>query len=347
MAKGPVYILEPGTSLFKSGSSILVKKDGRTIRRVFLHEIADLVIFGDIPLSAQIRNMLLDKGIDLILLNENGGFITKLVREPGKNIPLRVDLFRILRDGRSLLDLRIALFKGACDNKRALLRRYNRERKSNELAAISARLRSLARKSARFETTDKLEAACRIAREIYTGCLGSIVIPDRLHGSAGDADTPGTPLFMIKDFTEMLLRNSLNGILSDAGFDLPAADDLENKLFSPFHEFEPVLVDSLVLTMLNKKIINSRDFRRKRFAGGDRRAFTASGEFRFENEVEFVLEASGMKKIIYHFQKRLSTKVHSPDKKKQLSYERVVERQILRLASSVSAGTIYEPFKYR
>ncbi|MDY6912572.1 MAG: CRISPR-associated endonuclease Cas1, partial [Chloroflexota bacterium] len=95
-------------------------------------------------------------------------------------------------------------------------------------------------------------------------------------------------------------------------------------------EFRPLIADSVVLTLLNKRIITQTDFR---IGKTDR---------------PVILVPEGYKKVLRVFGERLRTHVTIPRLGHRTTYQRLLEIQARVLAHAIEGrNTRYEPFRSR
>lgn len=97
--------------------------------------------------------------------------------------------------------------------------------------------------------------------------------------------------------------------------------------FDLMEEFRSPVVDTVVLQLINRKIIKPTDFTWPTDKGG-------------------VYLCEPAKRIfLKHFEERFSSKTAHPDLKDQVSYRRAIQLQVQRYAKSILGNKVYEPFK--
>jgi len=110
-------------------------------------------------------------------------------------------------------------------------------------------------------------------------------------------------------------------------------------------EFRPVLVDPLVLTLVNKKIIRLTDFYKPEEK--EPAAFDFAEEQPSREGYPILLIYEGMKKFIVHFESRLNQKVMYLPKAQRLSYREVCLEQVRLLAHHLTGDGQYAPYLMR
>ena len=89
--------------------------------------------------------------------------------------------------------------------------------------------------------------------------------------------------------------------------------------------FKPILVDRLIFSLLNKKILNERDFDKKMNS--------------------CLLNDSGRKKVLKAWEERLSKTIMHRKLKKNVSYQHLVKLEVYKLIKHIMKIEEYEPFK--
>lgn len=98
--------------------------------------------------------------------------------------------------------------------------------------------------------------------------------------------------------------------------------------FDLMEEWRSVIVDSLVLRLVNQRIVRPTDFTYPNEAGG------------------VYLEGSARRVFLKYFEERLSSQVSHPDVGNQVSYRRAIQLQIRRYKRCLlDSAVVYEPFR--
>jgi CRISP-associated protein Cas1 len=89
-----------------------------------------------------------------------------------------------------------------------------------------------------------------------------------------------------------------------------------------------VIVDSLVIKLVNQKVLRPTDFSYPTAEGG------------------VYLEGTARRLFLKHFEERISTLVSHPDVQGQVSYRRAIQLQVQRYKRSLmDEAVVYEPFR--
>ena len=84
-----LYVTTPETYLRLDNDTLRVQVHHETRLRVPLHHLSAVVCFGHINLSAPLMHLLADRGIALVLLDDNGRFKARLEGAVSGNVLLR------------------------------------------------------------------------------------------------------------------------------------------------------------------------------------------------------------------------------------------------------------------
>jgi CRISP-associated protein Cas1 len=143
---------------------------------------------------------------------------------------------------------------------------------------------------------------------------------------------PQDPANALLSLAYTLLTNALFTACEVAGLDAYDGFFHADKYGRPalaldlVEEFRPIVADSVVLTVVNNRMLDADDFT--------------------ENEDGGVyLSRRALRKFVGQFGRRLNTLVYHPDAGRALSYQKVFEVQARRLRKCIESGTpAYQPF---
>jgi CRISPR-associated protein Cas1 len=267
-----LYLTEQGSILRKAGDRFLVEKDDEVLLDLPYHKLETVLLFGNIQVTTQALAELLEKGVNLSLFSRQGQYRGSLAPPRGKNIELRLAQFDCYRDGARAIEIARTVVRAKISNGVVVLRRY---RERNQVSAeFEERLKSL-------------EAA-------MTACEGAqtVAVLDGVEGAAahtyftllmefnksgmrwpGRQKHPSTdPLNALLSLAYTLLMHELTALLEGAGLDpylgfLHQVDYGKPSLALDLMEaFRHPAADRLVLTLVNREVLGSDDFR----SGGER-----------------------------------------------------------------------------
>lgn len=267
-----LYVTTPDTYLRLDNETLRVEVNHETRLRVPLHHLSAVVCFGHINLSAPLMHLLADRGIGLVLLDDNGRFKARLEGAVSGNVLLRQAQFQRVADPVFTLDMARASVAGKIKNTRQVLQRGAREAKVEDEANALARLADdLAASLRALPSADSLESLRGVegeaARQYFSG-LSLLVHPDQRADFAMDGRTRRPPrdrFNAMLSFLYAMWMNDCRSALEAAGLDpqvgflhalRPGRAALALDLMEEFRPW----ADRLALTLINRGQLKAHDF---------------------------------------------------------------------------------------
>ena len=355
-----LYLTEPYSVVRKDGDTLLVTipanaKAGTEKRsvRVPLLKVEQVVVMGDSTVTTPALVALLEQNAEVCFCDFWGRFQGRLAPEVSKNVFVRTAQYRAHQDYRQRVLLAARFVRGKLHNQRTLLLRSNRtieEPERKEAVAQAAdtidrlidevdRLRCeedgppdprYPQAKSALGALQGFEGAGAAA---YFGALRLLFKQDL--GFDGRHRRPPTdPINALLSFGYVLLMNHVLSAAQIAGFD-PYIGYLHSEGYGKpalaldlMEEMRTPIVDSVVLTVINKQILQPHHF---------------EGEMGV-----YQLTAAGRKLFLQQFEQRLNTEVQHPVFEYKAAYRRCLELQARPLAKYLLGETpAYRPFQVR
>ena len=267
-----LYVSEQGAVLRKAGDRFLVEKDDEVVLDLPYHKLETVLLFGNIQVTTQAMAELLEKGVNLSLFSRNGIFRGSLSPPRGRNVELRLAQFEHYRDSARALALARAMVEAKIANGLTVLERYREHNEvSGEFEQRRGEVEAALPGAAKAETIaalDGVEGAA--ARAYFTAVMefnrSELPWPGRQKHPSTD------PLNSLLSLTYTLLMHELTALAEGVGLDpylgfLHQIDYGRPSLALDLMEaFRHPLADRLVLTLVNKRMLEADDFQ----AVGDR-----------------------------------------------------------------------------
>jgi CRISPR-associated protein Cas1 len=278
LAEGAVlYLQEQGSYVGKRSEHLVVSKERQEINRIPLAAVRQVVLFGNVQISTQALETLVDQEIPVVMLTPYGRFIGAMTPAPSKNVMLRVNQYRAFAEPAKALALAKAVVKAKIANQRVLLMRSLRGkaqeddepvRGSDDPAAVE-----MARMLARVDEAPDNGVLLGLegqAASMYFGSFGRLLHAP-VPGSAFDFKArnrrpPRDPVNALLSFGyAMLAKDTFSAVLT-VGFDPYLGFYHGGKHGRPslaldlMEEFRAVIVDSVVLTLINNGMLTPADF---------------------------------------------------------------------------------------
>ncbi len=355
-----LYLTEPRSVVQKDGETLIVKipankesgsgaqSDARSVR-IPLLKISQVVVLGDSTVTTPALLALLDQNADVCFCNFWGKFQGRLAPQVSKNVFVRTAQFRCHEEYRRRVALAARFVRGKLHNQRTLLLRSNRGLNDPEIENWAATIRSM------IDEVDRLiieeDGPPNPSRPQEKSALG---ILQGMEGAAASAffsgfgrllkqemgfgkrirRPPTDPVNSLLSFGYVLLMNNVLSAVGIVGFD-PYVGFLHSEGYGKpalaldlMEEMRTPVVDSVVLTVVNKQILRPEHF---------------------ENQFGACqLTTQGRKLFLQQFEARLNTEIQHPEFGYKASYRRCLELQARLLAKYLTGEVpVYRPFQVR
>jgi CRISP-associated protein Cas1 len=311
-----------------------------------LIKIDEVVVLGEVTLTASAIHLLLERDVEITYLSHFGQFKGRLSPPFSKNAVLRLAQYRAHSDMNRRCELARRFVIGKLSNQRTMLQRYNRRQTDTEMRQSIEQMAALLHQLSvlpleqphvahRLASGDNRIAGTPLevilgmegaGSAAYFRCFGKLLSDPKQWPFPGRVKRPPTdPVNALLSFGYALLTNKVASAVQLVGF-----DHFVGYLHSSFYgrpalaldlveEFRPIIVDSVVLTMLNKRILSLDDF------------VVELGAYRLKDE---------RRKVFFtHFEERLNEEVIHPLFGYKVTYRRCLELQA-RLLAKVLTGEI-------
>jgi CRISPR-associated protein Cas1 len=328
-----LYLQEPGAHVGKRSEHLVVRKDGAEIQRVPLAMVRQVVVFGNVQLSTQALECLATNEIPVVFLSGWGRFVAALMPAPTKNVSLRLEQYRRFSDPAEALSLAKAVVRAKLTNQRALLMRSLRSKGEEDADPSRGSAEPAARGMA--ELLNRLERVTESGSllglegqgaSLYFGEFNRF-LKTQPPGEGFDFTTrnrrpPRDPVNSLLSFAYALLCKDCFSALCTVGFDPyhgfyhgTGRHGRPSLALDLMEEFRAVIADSVVLTLINNRVVTPEDF----LTWGRACQLTESGR----------------KKFFQAYETRKSTEVTHPVYGYRMSYSRMLEVQARTLAAYV------------
>ena len=321
-----LYVNEPGSHVGKRSEHLVVKKDGKETAKVPMHALRQVVVVGNVQVSTQALQTLIENEIPVCYLTGHGKFVGAFQAAPKKNVALREAQFRQFADPAECLRLAREVVRAKIANQRTLLMRSLRaggERGSDESAAEG--MARLLRKLDDAGTLGELFGLEGMGAALYFGEFGRFlkVQPpgEGFDFSARNRRPPRDPVNALLSLAYAILAKDCFAAACAVGFDPYKGFFHADRHGKPslaldlMEEFRPVIADSVVLTLVNNESLTPADFLVWRGA--------------------CQLTESGRRAFFRAYEQRRATEVTHPVYGYRMTYGRMLEVQARMLAGAV------------
>jgi CRISPR-associated protein Cas1 len=325
--KKRLYFLTSGTLERESNTLVFLT----TEKKVFMpiKEISSLHVFGEVNLNKRFLEFLTENNVSIHFYNYYGYY-------SGSYFPRRAFNSGIvtLRQAEHYLDnaKRLYLAKqfvgGSINNMRTILNYYD-----NRGTNLSEEIRYLDNFATTSKTTSSVAELMGIegnAKELYYFSFNKILKDPEFNYDTRSRRPPKTKLNTLISFGNGLLYATTLGEIYKTHLDprigyLHSTNSRKFSLNLDVSElFKPFLVDRVILTLVNKSMLNDSDYSRE--LGG------------------LYLTDSGKRKFVQEFESRLSTTITHRVLRRKISYQGLIRMELYKIEKHLLGDRSYSPF---
>ena len=260
-----LYVVEPGARLEKEYHRLLVTKQDEVLLRVPLRRVTQVVLVGNIGATTPALHSLLRENIPLLLMRRTGGLLGRLLPEMGRNLPLRQAQYRRNDDQQFCLGVARSIVTGKLHNQRVLALRILRRRPNADrepLAALRRAETCVCQAADIAELMGHEGAGARAYLAIYRQAFDA-----KWAFVRRTRRPPKDPINSLLSLGYTMLGHALMAALETVGLDPYLGFFHSEKYGRPalaldlVEEFRAPLIDSLVMALVNRRLLGLDDFR--------------------------------------------------------------------------------------
>ena len=292
-----LYVTQQDTVLRKTDERLKVTQKGTTLLDVPMLKVSQVVLLGRVTVTAATVQALLERQTPVCYLSPHGRFIGRIEPALSKNVVLRSAQYRAAFTPAVSLALAREMVRGKLTNMRVLLQRANRGVDNPAIARAVARLKDTLATLDDSPALDHLRGLEGAGSAVYFGVFNHLIKADDVRFVKRVRRPPTDPVNALLSFGYALLAGDIQSAVNAVGFD-PYQGYLHVEHYGRpalaldlMEEFRPLIVDSVVLTCLNKRIIGPEDFTVQlgqvhRLTDAARRKFLTQYEERKNTEIQ-------------------------------------------------------------
>ncbi len=315
----PVYVQENRAKVATSGERLIISVGDEKQAEARLGETSQLVVMGNTYVTTPTIHELMRRDIPITWMSYGGWFLGHTVGAGHANVELRTAQYRASFDDRKCLALARGLVQSKIRNCRVLLRR-NWQANSDDQTKVDVLLdlKRLAERAGRTQEMETLLGIEGAAAAKYFQSFPNLLRPKdesdvNFDMSNRNRRPPTDPVNAMLSFGYAMLARTFVTALSATGFDVYRGFYHQPRYGRPalaldlMEPFRPLIVDSTVMTVINTGTIKAADFVK-----------TPTG---------VNLKASGRKRFIAAFERRLGQEAIHPIFEYRIEYRRMLASQ--------------------
>ncbi|MDP2663055.1 MAG: CRISPR-associated endonuclease Cas1, partial [Dehalococcoidia bacterium] len=254
-----LYVTEPGARIEKEyGRLQVTSRDGDLLMEVPVNRVENVILLGNVGVTTPALSLLMDCGVGLIFLTSSGKFRGRLQGDLSKNVFLRQAQYEHARDGAFCLEMARSLVRGKLSNQRTLCLRLDETETDERVVAAAVEMRSLAQRLNEAPDLASQRACEARGAKVYFSVLRCYLrqgwdFPRRKRRPASD------PVNALLSLAYTFLHQCVFSAIEAVGLDPHCGFYHALKYGRPalaldlMEEFRPLVADSVVLTLINKR----------------------------------------------------------------------------------------------
>ncbi|PMB05740.1 subtype I-B CRISPR-associated endonuclease Cas1 [Fischerella thermalis CCMEE 5273] len=331
--KKTLYIFNHGELRRKDNSLYFESSEGKR-RFIPIEDTSDLYIFGEVDVSKRFLEFVSQKQICIHYFNHYGYYTgTFYPREHYNAGHVVVKQVEHYLDQEKRLLLARTFILGSVSQMIRILKYYQTRIKSGQsiLKDLQHQLTSETDQLQNAKNVEEMMAVEGHAREKYYGAFDTIINDKDFPFEKRTKRPPQNRLNALISFGNSICYTTVLSEIYKTFLD-PRIGFLHATNFRRFslnldiaEIFKPIMVDRLIFTLINKKMLTVKDFEKQ--TGG------------------ILLSESGRKTFISELDKRMKTTVQHRHLGKSVSYRRLIRLELYKLQKHILGEKVYEPYQ--
>lgn len=329
-----LYVTQQYTTLRKEDERIKLYKGKELLTDIPVFKIKQVVIFGEVTVTASTIRKLAENKITLCYLTEWGKFISRMEGDAAKNVIVRLKQYKNHLDTeKGSVKFAKSFISGKIRNSRTVLMKSNRGRDKSQ--AFKEAIDELNRLEKRLKNEDNVDSIRGIegrAAAVYFSVFSEMIKGDFTFEKRNKRP-PKDPINAMLSFGYVLLSNEISSAISAIGLD-PYMGFLHRLRYGRpslaldlMEEFRALFVDRLVLGIVNNKILKEDDF--KEVLG------------------EVKMSKKAVKKFLEAYEAKKYDEIYHPTFKYKATYQQCFHLQARLLSKALMEEIQYTPFLIR
>lgn len=262
-----LHVVKEGAVLRRQEDRIRVVSGRECIAEVVVRDLEQVVLWGNVTVTGPAVALLVERGVDVVLLGPGGRFRGRIVGTGSGHVALRVAQYRLLSSEQGAFDLARRIVRAKIANQRTLLRRHARRHGRDE--ALDGGIRALAAAQQRLDRTSCLEEVRGVegsAAAAYFRALGATIRVEGFRFEERNRRPPMDPVNTLLSLGYTLLFNACEAAIQVVGLDpwlgaLHAAQSGRPSLVCDLQEeMRAPAVDALVVGAIHRRVFGPDDF---------------------------------------------------------------------------------------
>lgn len=325
-----LYVREPGATIRRTGQRIQVLKGEQTIAEARIRDLERLVVLGSVDLTSAALALLLDNGIETVLLSAGGKYRGRLTPPDAKNVFLRLEQFRRYEDMEFRVRVTRKILEAKLTNARFLLQRHRQDHPDPVLEEAIGRLQESRATLPNRDSVASLLGVEGDAARCYFTALGRMVRKEFAF-TTRSRRPPKDPVNALLSFGYTVLCTELTGVLASQGLDphVGILHDLDygrpSLALDLLEEFRQPVIDRLTLSLVNRGVLQQVHFEDRGPEG-------------------VLMNEEGRVRYLEYYHRALDTEFSERRSGPKITIRSLMRRQARRLRGTIADGADYKPY---
>ncbi len=267
-----LYVTTPEAYLTKDGLNVVVSVDKEERFRIPILNVESIVTFGYMGASPGLMKLCMDNNVSLSFMTPHGRFIGRVQGATRGNVLLRKKQYSLSEDENVALHLAKLFITGKVFNTRSILQRYIRDNGADEeVESVIKQLDWRKKRIMLAENMEILRGEEGNAANTYFDVFSHLILnqKDDFPFNGRSRRPPKDEVNAMLSFVYTLIANDVAAALETVGLDpyvgfmhtlRPGRTSLALDMME---ELRAYLGDRLVLSMINRKQVTTKDFIRQ------------------------------------------------------------------------------------
>jgi CRISPR-associated protein Cas1 len=269
-----LYVSSQGSYLRKEGETVVVEREQEKVLQLPIHTIGGIICFGNVLCSPFLLGFCAERDIAVSFLSEHGRYLASVRGPVSGNVLLRRAQYRMADDEATTRTVAANIVSGKLANTRVVLNRSLRDHgekmDSASVKGASASIDRLIDELPRTADVDAVRGLEGMAAAEYFGVFNELIIDQKEAFVFGERNRrpPLDPVNALLSFVYTILMHDVRSALETVGLD-PAVGFLHRDrpgrpglALDLMEEFRPVIADRLVLSLINRRQVDLKGFKR-------------------------------------------------------------------------------------
>jgi len=326
--KRTIYVFSDGTFHRKGNTLYFETSDGNK-KYLPVENIHEILIMGEVGLNKRFLEFLAQNEIILHFFNHYGYYVGSYYpREHYNSGYMILKQAEFYLDKEKRMDIAKRIVKGAIQNMEKVLTYYLNRGKN--VKPYLEKIGSIREKVEGMDSISELMALEGNVREQYYHAFDEILEEEEFIFESRTKRPPRNKLNALISFGNSLLYTAVLSEIYKTHLD-PRIGFLHTTNFRRFslnldiaEIFKPIIVDRVIFTLVNKKMIQSKHFEQK--LGG------------------LVLKDKGKEIFVQEFDERLKTTIKHKNLGRNVSYRRLIRMEVYKIEKHLIGEEKYKPF---